>query len=348
MPDPSPRHSAAPVRSTPAITVAVLGASGFVGTALTQHLRDRGVEVRGLTAPRLRWPPGRGYDRYALDVPHPGSGADPVAPATVERLATQIAGTDVVVNAAGAPDGTSAASPALYGANALLPVVVARACAQAGTHRFVHLSSAAVQGGAPEQPLDESTTTYPFSPYSHSKALGEALLLAESSPVERVLFRATWVHAPGRANTTALVRLARSRASCVAGEGTAPTPQVLISDIATSLGYLVTTREQVPALVLQPHNGMTTGLLLRLLGGRPPRRVPEPVARAAVRGLRQYGRLGSRANAHARRAEMLLFGRDQRRGWLASRGIEPPLLPQRWQQLAGVEEPAPDRLRERV
>jgi nucleoside-diphosphate-sugar epimerase len=264
----------------------------------------------------------------------------------VDALAGQLAGARAVVNAAGLPDGNAPASPRLYGANALLPVLVARACARAGAGRFVHLSSAAVQGGRPLDPvpLDETARVAPFSPYSHAKALGERLLLAEPAgldgpdgPAGRpVLFRCTWVHAPGKPQTRSLVRLARSPLSCVAGDGTAPTPQVLVGDVAAAVAQLVAAAGPVPPIVLQPHNGMTTGLLLRLLGGREPRHLPAGPARGLVRGMRGYGRLSRRAQAHARRIDMLLFGRRQVPGWLAGQRMAPAVREPEWQRLGPV------------
>lgn len=321
MPDLSPAASTGRAPGRPVSVVALLGSTGFVGGAVADELRRRGIEVRTVAAPRLRWP--RGWP-YGADTPPPG-----VAPQIVDGLARRLEGAQVVVNAAGAPSGTAPATPELYGANSLLPVLAARACAAAGAGRYVHLSSAAVQGS---QPLDETPRTAPFSPYSHSKALGERLLLAEPA-ADRVLFRATWVHDADRDNTRALVRLASSPLSCVAGDGSAPTPQVLVGDIADAVAHLVLVRGPVPPIVLQPPNGMTTGLLLRLLGGREPRRVPPRVARAALRGLRAYGRTGPRANAHARRIDMLLFGRGQVPGWLAGQGVAPELRPERWRRL---------------
>jgi nucleoside-diphosphate-sugar epimerase len=304
--------------------VAVLGGTGFVGAAVVAELRRRAIEVRTVTAPRITWPAGQPYDARPPGAPYPD---------LVERLAGHLDGAQAVVNAAGIPAGTAPAGPSLYGANALLPALVAGACAAARVRRYVHLSSAVVQG---REPLDETARTSPFSPYSHSKALGERMLLAEPAG-EQVLFRSTWVHDAGRRNTGSLVRLARSPLACVAGDGAAPTPQVLIGDIAASVAHLVCAPGPVPPIVLQPASGMTTGLLLRLLGGREPRRVPHRAARAAVRGLRGYGRLGSRACAHARRAEMLLFGRAQVPGWLATQGVVPDLRPEAWRRLAAAE-----------
>lgn len=303
--------------------VALVGSTGFIGGVVGEELDRRGVAVRPVAAPRLHWPPGLSYQVPELS---PG-----VYQEIVDGLARKLDGARTVVNAAGLPDGTAPASLGLYGANALLPTLLARACGQVGVERYVHLSSAAVQGGAGQ--LDETPRTAPFSPYSHSKALGERLLLAEP-PADRVLFRSTWVHDPDRPNTRALIRVARSPASCVAGDGSAPTPQVLARDIADSVAHLALRRAPVPPIVLQPHNGMTTGLLLWLLGNREPRHLPPRAAAALSRALAGYGRLGLRANAHARRVHLLLFGRQQVAGWLAEQGVVPGVRVEEWQRLA--------------
>jgi nucleoside-diphosphate-sugar epimerase len=309
----------------PEPVVALLGSTGFVGRAVATELARRGIEVRTVAAPRLPWPLG-----MRRGLPELPSG---VRQDIVDGLAGEMAGATVVVNAAGRPDGTAPTSPHLYGANALLPTLVDRATRQAAAGRFVHISSAAVQGRAP---LDETPRVAPFSPYTGSKALGEKLLLAEPA-AGRVVFRPTWVHEAGRPQTRALVRLAASPAACVAGDGTAPTPQVLVSDVAEAVAALVLASGPVPPIVLQPPSGMTTGRLLRLLGGREPRHVPDQLARAAVHGLYGYGRLGRYAGAHARRVEMLLFGRRQEPGWLAGRRAVAPLRPAAWRRLAESE-----------
>jgi UDP-glucose 4-epimerase len=183
--------------------------------------------------------------------------------------------------------------------------------------------------------LDETPRTSPFSPYSRSKALAESLLLREEA-ASQVLFRKPWVHDIGRVNTLALVRLAGSRASCVAGDGSAPTPQVLIGDVAAAVAHLALFRGPVPSIVLQPPSGMTTGLLLRLLGGREPRHLPYAAARCIAGGAWIGAGMSRRANAYARRIEMLLFGKRQVPGWLADQGAVPPLRAESWQRLASV------------
>ncbi|MBQ1024161.1 NAD(P)-dependent oxidoreductase [Micromonospora sp. C95] len=308
--------------SGPADVVAVLGSSGFVGRAVVSELRSRGIGVRPIRTPRLQWPHGQSLE--TVSVPRY------VHREVTEDLASRLEGVQVVINAAGLPDGCAPASLALYGANALLPTIVARSCALAGVERFVHASSAAVQG---TMALDETSRTAEFSPYSRSKALGERLLLREDM-VETTIYRATWVHDVDRPNTRGLIRLAQSPVSFVAGNGCAPTPQVLIDDVADAIAHLALAPGPVPPIVLQPPNGMTTGLLLRLLGGREPRRVPRLAAGAGTRCLTVYGRISRGANAHVRRIEMVLFGKEQVPGWLADQGLAPKLRPEAWERLA--------------
>jgi UDP-glucose 4-epimerase len=303
-------------------TVAVLGSTGFIGRAVCAELASRRVEVRHVTAPRLSWPRGLrpGIEAVPADLHRD----------LVETLARQLGGTQIVVNAAGIANPASPDNPSLYSANALLPVLVARACALAGVGRLIHVSSAAVQG---EDVLDETARTTPFSPYSRSRALGEHLLRPETT-VETVIFRPTSVHGAGRAVTRSLIRFARSPMGCTAGDGSAPTPQVLVEDVAAAVTHLALARGRVPPIVLQPHNGMTTGLLLRLLGARKPWHLPNGIARPAVGGLRVCAKFSPRAQADARRIDMLLFGRRQVAGWLAEQGAIPALRPEAWQRLA--------------
>ncbi|MEU5960672.1 NAD-dependent epimerase/dehydratase family protein [Micromonospora parva] len=329
MPELSAQRAADPAGpgNRPVKKVAVLGSSGFVGRAVVAELRSRGAEVHVVSAPRLSWPLTESLRSNSVP-------AD-LQRDVVDALAAQLDGAHVVINTAGLPNGSAPDSAELYGGNALLPTLVARASALVNANRLVHVSSAAAQGA---MDLDETSRTMPFSPYSRSKAIGERLLQREDR-IDTVIYRSTWVHDVDRPNTRALVRLAQSRMSCVAGDGTAPTPQVLIDDVAAAIAHLGLVDGPVPPIVLQPHNGMTTGLLLRLLGGREPLHLPPLMARYATRCVTAYGRTGLHANAHARRVEMLLFGKRQTPGWLADQGLAPTLRPEAWERLrtAGVE-----------
>jgi dTDP-4-dehydrorhamnose reductase len=163
--------------------LAVVGATGFVGSAVTESARARGWQVV----------PVSGFRTYLHPVPplvetvrHFIHSSPPV----VSKMASHLTGAEAVVNAAGLADPSATDEHALFSANAVFATVVAAASAKAGISRLIHMSTAAVQGR--RDPLDESPETEPFSPYSSSKALAEQLLLAAHDlprPPETVVYR---------------------------------------------------------------------------------------------------------------------------------------------------------------
>jgi dTDP-4-dehydrorhamnose reductase len=298
----------------------VLGASGFVGSAVTAELRSRGISVREVAAPRLS---SSATDAAAVLVQ---ADKDSEARSARADLARDFAGAAGVVNAAGLAAPGDAGSPALTGANALLPAVVALAAADASVPRVVHLSSAAVQGHRPE--LDESTDRTPFSAYSRSKALGEEALeglAADSRPGAVVVLRATSVQGIGRATTAALARLAASPLASVAAPGTAATPVSSLQALAWFTAETALFPGAVPALVLQPWEGLSVSEVLEAAGGRQPRVLPGPLCRFMVKaGYAGSSLLGGRLHGTVRRAELMWFGQSQRPGWAQRQGLLPP------------------------
>lgn len=305
---------------TSAPHVGVLGSTGFVGTAVVEALDRRGALVRRVTGPRLT---SDARDLHGLRA----ALVDRVAVRETERLRDELADCSVVVNVAGLATATSGGHNDLVGADALLPGVVA--LAMGGRARLVHVSSAAVQGR--REVLDESTDVQPFSPYSAAKAWGEALVRERVG--DTVCFRPTSVHGPGRTVTRTLARALRSPVASVAGAGDRPTPQVLVANVADAVSYVATTSEQPPPVVLQPWEGLTTAELVRLLGGREPRHVPEFVARAAVASGYRAARWSGGAAGTVRRLEMMWFGQRQEPGWLDARW-RPPYGHEAWKELA--------------
>jgi nucleoside-diphosphate-sugar epimerase len=230
----------------------------------------------------------------------------------IRVLAESLEGCDVVVNAAGVATATGHGD-SLFGANALLPgLLVAVAPSNA---RFVHVSSAAVQGRL--RVLNETEERAPFSPYSLSKSLGEQVVLATRPGA--VCYRPTSVHGPGRDVTRSLVRVLKSPLASVAGTGELPSPQVRVENVGDAVALLATTEEAPPRVVLHPSEGMTTGNLVRILGGREPLRMPWGLARAAVAVAFFVGRAVPASAGVARRLEMLWFGQGQGPSWLSER-----------------------------
>ncbi|MBF4993575.1 NAD-dependent epimerase/dehydratase family protein [Arthrobacter gandavensis] len=293
---------------------ALLGASGFIGSSLAAVLTRAGITVRFVKAPRLS----------ARSLNAPGILAEAADLRYVRQdLAAELAGADVVINAAGLATPTGADSSELRGANALLPVLIADAADDAGARRFIHLSSAAVQGHRPL--LDESTGTEPFSAYSRSKALGEAALGARARGKCAVTsLRATSVQGISRQTTASLVRVASTPLSSVAGRGESPSP---VSSVDALCGLVLAAGRysgSVPPVILQPWEGATVASVLSAAGGRSPLHLPVWLCRTALRtGYLVSGLLGERLHGALRRVEMMWFGQRQEPGWAEATGNVP-------------------------
>lgn len=287
--------------------VAVVGASGFVGSAVVAACGQAGWEVLRVSAPRVAASVCSVAD-VRVEVQK--------RPDVVAGLTDRFADCDAVVNAAGCAEALSSDQNTLRGANAVVPGLLVAATRAADVRRFVHISSVAVQGR--RAVLDESTDYDPFSPYATSKILGEQVVL-DAAWDGAVVYRPTSVHGPSRGVTLAVARVARSSASSVAGSGDRSTPQVLVSSVGSAVAFLA--REPSPIIVMHPWEGLTTASVLTLLGeGRTPRRIPVPIARAALWFFGAAARLHPGAQGLARRLEMLWFGQAQADSWLTGAG----------------------------
>ncbi len=297
--------------------VGVLGASGFVGSAVMAELMREGLDVRPFQAPRAR-PSGQFNGDFERER---------------NQLARDLRGISTLVSAAGVADASSRDWPQLLGANVASPLLAHASCQLAGVTRFVHVSSAVVQGRI--EILNEHAESYPLTPYARSKALAEIRLCAISSPVELTIYRPPSVHSTERRVTRRLATYARSPLAAVAGDGSRPSPQALIQNVAAAIVHLVGAPAP-PRFALHPSEGITTGGLLEMLGGKRPRRVPLPV----VKGICALGNAASAAirplAADVRRAEMLFLGQAQEDGWLHSDGFKAPVGREGWLNLGLV------------
>lgn len=297
------------------VEVVVVGASGFVGGQVCDALEARGVTVIRCTAPRLakvsEAEAAEAVDRFIAD------------PALVEEWR----GAAALVNAAGDPDASSRDTAALAAANGALAGVLGRLAAEADIDRFVHVSSAVVQGRRPL--LDASDSFDAFSPYARSKVLGERLA-RRFGPDETVSYRPPSVHHESRRVTRMTAKIAASSLSSVAAPGTQPTPQALAANVGDAIAELATCSAQPPRVVIHPWEGLTCARLLELLGDRRPRRLPRWFARALVRIGAGLGAVLPPLAANARRIEMVWFGQRQAVSWLTEQGWVPPVSEKGW------------------
>lgn len=299
-------------------SIAVVGASGFVGAAVSEAVLSAGHQLSRVRAPRV----DKSEVNQELDLE--GN--------TFVQLCSRFKGVDAVINCAGKADASENDQSVLVAANALSPAVVAAAARIAGVPRLVHVSSAAVQGRS--TCLDNSETTDEFTPYSYSKAEGERLVRREFS--EAVIYRPPGVHGQGRRVSFLTARIAASPLASVAAPGNQPSPQALIGNVASALLFLALSEFSPPRIVIHPWEGLTVTDVMAALGGKPPITLPRGIAQSVARVLELGGRRSPLIAANARRIEMLWFGQGQAESWLTTSGWYPPQGKGAWVELGEV------------
>jgi dihydroflavonol-4-reductase len=265
-------------------TVAVTGATGFIGRHLTADLVARGVRVRAIVRPGSRSvePPGATIVR---------------APLEARALAEALAGVDAVVHLAGV---VSAVDAGTYAAiNAEGTRAVAAAADAVGT-RLVHISSLAAAGPAPAStPRGEDDPPAPLTPYGRSKLDSERALHALPS-LRWTVLRPGVVYGPGDRAVLPLFKLAAGLVAPVVGRPGAAYTFVYISDVVRAIGAaLEGTSVGLTFFVGHPHPVTPRGLLetiQRAIGSRSALiHVPMPVTRVAAEVCEVVGRVTGRA-----------------------------------------------------
>jgi nucleoside-diphosphate-sugar epimerase len=212
------------------LTIALTGATGFVGSHVLDLALGRGHRVRALT--RRPQPPRDGIEWIdgALD-DHPA-------------LARLVDGADAVIHVAGvisAPDAAGFDAGNVAGTAAVLD-----ASAKARVRRFVHVSSLAAREPG-------------LSLYGASKAQSEALV--EAAPLSSAIVRPPAVYGPGDRETLDLFRMAKRGLVVLPPEGRLSL--VHVDDLAALLLDLASSPHD---LLVEPDDGRPMGWTHREFG----------------------------------------------------------------------------------
>jgi nucleoside-diphosphate-sugar epimerase len=190
-------------------SVGLVGANGFIGSAILRALLRRGIAPRALCGPveSPRSLPA-GVDFVTCDL------------ADVERLQSWVLGLEVVIHAAGPPSVQRSFEMAeeyvrvhVEGTAAML-----RACRMATVNRLVYISSAEVYGRPEANPVAETHRLQARSPYAAAKIGAEKMIEAyvESFGLEAVILRPFSIYGPHFHSNSLLSRVvSTAKSGCV-------------------------------------------------------------------------------------------------------------------------------------
>jgi nucleoside-diphosphate-sugar epimerase len=257
------------------LTVAVLGASGFVGSRVVEKFHLGGVarvvpivrNFAGLARP----------SRFDLD----GRIADTL---DLEALTTAFAGCDVVVNAVlGSYDQIIAQPPILY-----------RAAEAAGVRRIVHVSTASVHGQDPEPGTDEASPLRDDQPvpYNNAKVRAEWQLnaLRRNGCVELVMLRPGIVFGPRDIWVSGIVRRLVDGSAYLVDGGTGICNTIYIDNLVHAIELSLQAKVDRETFLVGDAETITWAELYRFVaralpGCAPPRILRDPPLAAERAGL---------------------------------------------------------------
>jgi nucleoside-diphosphate-sugar epimerase len=246
-------------------SVAITGATGFIGRHVAADLAARGVAVTAIVRPGSRHtaPPGTTVVRAPLDA---------------VALREALAGVDAVVHLAGvvaAVDARTFAAVNVEGTRA-----VATAARDAGA-RLVHVSSLAAAGPAPQSaPHREDDAPHPATPYGASKLASEQIVNATDG-LRWIILRPGVVYGPTDRAVFPLFQAAMRGVLPLVGRPDAAYTFIYVDDVVRTIVAAV---EKVDAagtvFVGHPEPVRSAALLdaIQAAVGRRARIIPVPMA----------------------------------------------------------------------
>ena len=209
-------------------TVAITGATGFVGSRMLDLIVREGYDARALTRRKQDDRPGVEWVRGAMDNP--------------DSLARLCAGADMVLHIAGvvnAPDRAGFESGNVTGT-----LAVVEAAKQAGTGRFIHVSSLAA-------------TQPQLSIYGETKAKAEKIVAI--SGLDWTIIRPPAVYGPGDGEFLDLFKMARLGFVTMPPDADGRLSVIHVEDLCHALLALLPEQEELTARIFEVDDGKPGG-----------------------------------------------------------------------------------------
>ncbi len=257
------------------ITVALTGATGFIGRVLLNHLAVQGFRVKALFRPASPAPP------------HPTDSVQWQAGdlEDIDSLRALVKDTDAIVHCAGAVRGLTLQQFKTVNADGVARLL--QASTEQNVPRFLLLSSLAAREPA-------------LSAYASSKKLGEEVLLEYQGRISWDILRPPAVYGPGDREMLPLLRLIKRGIVPVLGEKGGRFSLLYVDDLAAAVSCLLTSTEARPGHCFELHDGHPDGynwrqiaLIAAQLNGKDPRciSIPRPLLQLVGRANVSLARL---------------------------------------------------------
>lgn len=286
--------------------IAITGASGFIGQALTSHLAALGHQVTALV-------------RRPIDI------AD-VRSVLIEDITTvnasHIDGQNVIIHLAGVAHDNDADRNRYHRVNVIGTEAVTRACVQSGAQRLIYLSSVKVHGDASSVPVNAGTPLQPADDYGRSRIEAEQIVLAQSL-LDPIVVRVPLVYGKGvKGNFATLVKLVKTGLPLPFASVTARRSYLGIDNLL-ALFALCANSDKLGSQVLYGCDPAPCSLpeMLQLIGQAMDRKVklfalPAPILRFAA----SLALGGKRADKLFNQLEVDLTGTQRLTGWTPQHG----------------------------
>ena len=215
-------------------SIAITGATGFIGAVLLRHLVDQGFQVRALYRPAstpspnqadsIQWQPGDLDD--------------------IESLRALVAGVDAIVHCAGAVRGTTLEQ--FEETNAAGVAHLLEAAVEQKVPRFLLMSSLAAREPS-------------LSSYAASKKSGEEVLVKYQDRISCDILRPPAVYGPGDREMLPLLRLIRHGIVPIVGDKDGRFSLIYVDDLVAAVSCLLRSEPATKSRCFELHDGQPDG-----------------------------------------------------------------------------------------